>query len=100
MYRRRSAPDFIVGICWLVSGILPCSDFYLGATVSLIPFETIRRLVPSETIGVFILQFGGLNLDLVEVLVEDPRVVRGHSVRYLPSVIIYYHKPAYMSTLF
>lgn len=56
--------------------------------------------MPSETIGVFILQFGGLNLDLVEVLVEDPRVIRGHSVRYLPSVIIYYHKPAYMSTLF
>ena len=23
-----------MGICWLVSGILPCSDFYLGATVS------------------------------------------------------------------
>ena len=89
MYRRRSAPDLIVGISRLAGRSLPCSDFYLGATVSLIPFETIRRLVPSETIGVFILLFGGLNLELVEVLVEDPRVVRGHSVRYLPSVIIY-----------
>lgn len=84
--------DFNVGICWLVSGILPCSDFYLGATVStavavppdgeLTAEGEFKHLCAVEREGFFPLLNGihvlvvipVMGRDLVEVVAEVPDV--------------------------